>query len=392
MIITDVAEKLQEMLNSIEASNFQFVVKSQGFHLDTIASRKTGKNTIPVFVSVVTGENNPVPNLKEKNRTYEINLYFPVRFKEDFFNLEDSIDEYFVGKKVTFNSESALCNVSIAEYGELTDIQLKEFDTWVNETYEGAVKVFKNEYEVCEPYMSMTLRLYTTTLGEGFMFGNDVKYRLTAKMPIYQEQATKIKFKGQNAPNVWIEETRDAEEDFGGKYAFSVMITEEIKAVSYIDTLDYEELKEGFKIYNKVNNEFVENTVVIETEVSETEIVKIGTETLTEQLVWDNSGTGASITPLSEQLIGKDKYARNIPNITNFNKSVVAYIRDNEFWQAFLYLYNEQSLEEIEDVKLQKIYSFGGKEYTYDYDQVILTYNENITLGEPLSFTLTFGD
>jgi hypothetical protein len=116
------------------------------------------------------------------------------------------------------------------------------------------------------------------------------------------------------------------------------------------------------------------------------------TKTYTEQLVWDQSGTGASISPVSQQLVGVDKFVRNIQNITNFNKSITVYARNNEFWNTFLYCYNAQELDTISNISLVKKYNFNNEVKTFTYSQILLSWNENIQLGDPLSFTLTFGD
>lgn len=311
IILTDVAAKLSEILNDANCPvPFKFVVKSQGYHLDSIANHKTGENRIPVFLTMAGGEYNPVPNLHEANFTYGVTIWFPVRFKEDFYALNEYLEETFVGKKVEIGDKVALCNISVAEYGEITGLHLDQFEQWLEETYEDNVHIFKKEHDISEEYMSMEFRLFCTTLGDGFLFGNDVKYELTATFP-----------------------------------------------------------------------------KLVDGEYDETQ-----TETLTEQLVWDQSGTGASISPVSEQLIGVDKFVRNTENITNFNKSITVYVKNNGFWKAFLYCYNKQDLEKIINLSLTKTYKLGGSDIEYTYKQVLLSYNENVELGSPLSFTLTFGD
>lgn len=387
MIITDIATKLQEILNdrtnALNPTDFHFVVKSQGFALDKISNKDTGVNTIPVFVSVISGENNPVPNLKQKNRTYEINIYFPIRFKETFFALEDYLDECFVAKKVIFGSDTALCNTSPAEYGEITGIQAEQFETWVNDTYEGAVRVFKQEEDINEPYMSMTLRLYTTTIGKGFMFGNDVKYNLSFKAkPILP---SKIKF--GSVPSY--EATRDPSNDRNGKYAWH----SENYLSNTIYTNNYTESglnNATVYAYSALISDFVNTNQKVKQILEYDEIGD--TITYNEDLVWDSSGTGASVSPISEQLVGVDKYVKNTSNITNFNKSIVAYVKDTDFWKHILRDYNIQDLDKITDLKLTKTYKIGSTEIKYEFSQLILSVNENIALGEPLSFTITFGD
>ena len=106
IILTDVAAKLQELLNSEDCpTDFQFVVKSQGYHLDSIADKTKGINKIPVFLEMVGGEYNPVPNLKQANFIYGVNIWFPIRFKETFYALNEYLENVFVGKKLTFGTQ-----------------------------------------------------------------------------------------------------------------------------------------------------------------------------------------------------------------------------------------------------------------------------------------------
>ena len=301
ILLEDVGKKLQEILNKPECpGGFTFVVKTAGFHIDKVSNDKKGINLIPVFISQVGGEYNPVPNLKEVNYTYEVNIYFPVRFKEDFYNINPYLAETFVGKKIMFGDDNALCNVSVPETGEIIEFEaIREFESWIQTEYGSAFHLFQKDQQVNEFYIAMKFRLFATSIGEGFIFGNDVKYKLS---------------------------------------------------------------------------------------------FKLGETTYTENLVWDSSGTGASVSPVSEQLVGVDKFVRNIGNITNFNKSISAYVRNNEFWSTFLQYYNEQRLNELGDIKLTKTYTFGETTKEYEFNQITLSYNENVALGEPVSFTLAFGD
>lgn len=386
--LPNIAEKLQELLNSIDGFNFQFVVKSQGYHLDAIASQKTGKNAIPVFVSMVNGENNPVPNLKQKNLTYEINIYYPVRFKEDFYNLNDYLDDMFVAKKVQFGTELALCNMSVAEYGEIVDVQLEQFENWLETEYSGAVKVFKKEEEINEPYMSMTFRLYATTLGNGFIFGNDIKYNLSITIPKLIVKKFRVKY-----DNKYYLLTRDSTKDIANsnKYAYYGTFAT-VPLTLYIDSETYISDLTKFYTYDSENQTFVENVDVVNLKSMEYDkAVGNNTETIVEEMVWSNSGTGVAITPASEQLIGIDKFARNTPNITNYNKSLVGYVKDNEFWSKVLYCYNSQDLD-ISSCVLTKVYEGENHKMQFELNQIILSINENIALGEPLTFTLTLGD
>lgn len=167
--ILDVANKLQELLDAASDFNqYQFEVKTTGFHINNISDKNTGKNFIPVFVSAMGGQNNPVPDLKQSELNIPITFYFPVRFKEDFFLLNDYLVNVFVGKFLTFGSEEARCNISIPQFGEIVDLDLTEFKKWVDSFYQRKI-------EVMEPYLSMTINLYLSKSGSEFMYGDKIQ-------------------------------------------------------------------------------------------------------------------------------------------------------------------------------------------------------------------------
>lgn len=169
--LTTIAEKLQTILNGLQAfSQYQFEVQTHGFHLDKISDTQTGKNFIPVFVSTMGGQYNPVPFLKQADYSIPITFYYPVRFKDDFFLLNESLVDVFVGQFITFGTYKARCNISIAQFGEITDLDLKEFKEWVG-------SIYRKEIEVREPYISMTINLYITTYAPELIWGDDLKLK-----------------------------------------------------------------------------------------------------------------------------------------------------------------------------------------------------------------------
>lgn len=385
--ITDVANKLEELLNSFDSSDLLFVVKSQGYHLDSVADKKKLRNTIPVFLELVNGEYNPVPNLHQINFTYEVTIYFPVRFKEFFYNLNINLEDWFVGKKVQFGDEIALCNINTSEYGEIIGLQADEFENWVEKVFEGNVMVFKDEEEVTEPYMSMRFRLYATTLGEGFLFGNDVRYELQADF-----QDTSV-----NKLYIYYQYLRECERYVSGDETVNQVTYYAWKGITsqifYTDLQPNSDnfikyIKHQFKLYWKLNN------VIVETgssaEIRDMDYTTAGGySTRKTNLIFANSGTGASISPVSQQLIQVDTYAKNIENIKNCNKSIVIYPQDNAFWDYFIFVYSSQKFNKMTNLNLKKIYSNG---MVFILKQILLNINENIQLGDPLSFTLTYGD
>lgn len=383
IVLTDLAHKLEEILNNSNiASVFQFVVKSQGYHLDSIADQKTGKNTIPVFVGIAGGEYNAVPNLKQVNFNYSISIWFPIRFKESFYLLNEYLEETFVAKTIDIKGQKALCNISIAEYSEITDVHLDQFEEWVEDNYDGAVRVMKKEHDISEEYMAMTFNLYATTLGDGFSFANDVKFGLSAKLPIFASN----KFVDED--DIVFERKSESDDLENNKYAW----IDEQETLVYTETILTNELNEETKLFQYVPSAQEYREIGLKMKYSFDYIATENTTTQNVNLVWDSSGTGASITPMSEQLVGVDKFAKNTANITNFSKSIVVYPKDDNFWRTFMLCYNLQCLDTLEELKLVKSYKLGTQTFEVEYDQLALSINENIELGSPLSLTISFGD
>ena len=204
--LEEIAKKLDKILNGIDpeipaglpspvTEEYFFMVYSEGLYLSTVADMRAGnrKNFIPVIVGAYGGENNPVEGLEEQDRNALIQVLFPVRFKEQMYELENYIAKCFVGRLLTFGSQKCVCNTSPAQYGELQDFSFVEFNKWVETNY-------KMPLDRTETYMSMTLNIYLSTakgVGSegGFIFGNS--YTTTLKVYTDEERET---YYEENAP------------------------------------------------------------------------------------------------------------------------------------------------------------------------------------------------
>lgn len=178
MILSEIAEKLEAILNdSDNPVAFQYKVEAQGFHIDHIINKDVGTNFIPVFVASMGGQFNAVPDLKQGTYVIPITFYFPVRFKDEIFKLGDYLVATFVGKYINYGTYSgyAISNLSVPTYGEIQDLDLDQFQEWVENIYQNRVGR-KNE-----PFMSMSINLYLTDAAEGFIFGNSVDAHLVYK-------------------------------------------------------------------------------------------------------------------------------------------------------------------------------------------------------------------
>ena len=180
IILSEIAEKVSAILNGTDQEtnqartyvpDFEYLVATQGFHLDHIFNKSTGKNMIPVFISSLGGTNNPVPDLKQSDATVQIAFYFPVKFKDEFYNLADQMGTWFVGKILNYGTHSgrALSNLSLPNVGEIQELDLKEFKQWVGSIYRRTI-------DVTEPYMSLVFTLYLNCFDSTNTFiGNQIK-------------------------------------------------------------------------------------------------------------------------------------------------------------------------------------------------------------------------
>ena len=182
IILSEVAQKLEEILNGIESPSlgntnptpFYFQVEAEGFQIDHIKKGDTTGNFIPVFVSSLGGQFNPVKGLKQGSYSYQINFYYPVRFKNEFFALGEFLVDTFVGTIINYGTISgkAVSNISVPQYGEIQSLDFDQFEKWMSAIYQKAV----NKREA---YMSMQVNLYLSNAADGLIYGNDVKTDLS---------------------------------------------------------------------------------------------------------------------------------------------------------------------------------------------------------------------
>lgn len=380
VVLSEVAIKLQNILNGIDAeivglqrdTDLFFKVETEGYHLDTIADNQTHKNFIPVFISSMGGQYNAIPDFKEASFNIPVVIYFPVRFKDDFFRINDYLVDCFVGKLNDYGTQSGKClsNISVAQFGEIVGLDLQQFQQWVG-------NIYNKKIDVMEKWMSMTFTLYLTSIESGAIYSNSVKYKMSI-----DDYNVKYITRTTSPDNKLIRDTsRDKEFDGVKHYYWSSSV---------------------FSRYTTSETPEVNDHLYWIIRVGETETIYdtgevIGTieygvlKTYSQYLKWTSSGTGASISPIAQQLIDQDKFVKNTMNTASYNKSINAFITNTEFWQFLLNKYNLQDTDAMDHVRLTKEYGEPISK-TYEYNQVALQLNENIVLGEPLSMTITFGD
>lgn len=390
IILEEVAKKISDILNKtdneVSASaipfDYQFLVETEGFYLDSIADKKTGNNVIPVFVSQVGGAFDPVPNLKRGTLNIRVDLWFPVSFKKDFYTLNAVLIDIFVAKFLNFGAVSGncLCNVSPFEIGEIQDVDFQQFEEFMGNRY--ALEVDK-----METYMNMGFTLFLTNCDESFIYGNNIKYKLG-----YSRKENAIYLMPDNVPpggipiNVAYVRNPDKDKVTPGPPSFTYYAWEnkELEKVYYTQTTSP---VIQTTLYTWDSGEYpIQSDKVIQS---------VGQEDVSyeEEIVWSASGTGMNNSPMSQQLVDSDRpYTENISNIVSYQKSILAYVRNTKFWNIILEYYNQNQFYSLENWWLTKIYEFGGVQKTYLRTQIALSLNENISLGELLTMTISFGD
>lgn len=181
--VETICKKLENILNGIDPEitvispaneNFFFKVYSEGLYLSNLSDQVRKKNFCPVFVGQAGGTHNPVPELKDTSENIQIAFYFPVRFKNIFYALEDFLENVFVGQVLTFGEQKVACNMSIAQFGEIQNLDMQSFRDWIEREWKEI------PIESMEPYWSVSFVLFVKTgklMGKenGVMIGNDAK-------------------------------------------------------------------------------------------------------------------------------------------------------------------------------------------------------------------------
>lgn len=296
--LLEVSNKLNEILNSvdnplrIDNERVSFLVATEGYRLDKIANRQLGKNLIPVFIGLGGGENNPIPHLKQQSKSINIAIYYPIRYKDIFYDLEAYLGDLFIGKMLNFGELSGKCltNMGVAQFGEIVGMDFEQFKEWTGSVYRQTIEESSN-------WFSMQLTLYVTQIAEGFLFGNDTKFTMDLK---YREfYVNDIVVNGVNYQRL---PSGDDEDLYCWKNANNEFIYTKENNSLLAENLDFLNGKIRKAYDNELENEYdIEEVTITENETF---------NNVEEEIVWTNAGTGASISPISQQLIGVDKFAK----------------------------------------------------------------------------------
>ena len=186
--INELSRKLSAILNGLDdetssifnpATSFDFVVKTYGTHLDSIANNLTKKNFIPVYIANFSGSVQPIPSLREEDLSYDIYIYFPLKYKDTFFRMGNFLIDCFAGKMINFGEESgyALTNLNSPTLADVQQNEFNSFQEFISENYGLPI-------QRTELWGVMTFSIYfhqVANLGksDGFITGNQVKHEMS---------------------------------------------------------------------------------------------------------------------------------------------------------------------------------------------------------------------
>lgn len=179
--IKEIAVELEEILNGTSGNvpstaerPFEglFAVRTEGYHLDNVTDYETGKNFFPVFLGEPTGEFNPISGLEQQDIEVPVSIYFPIRFKDKMLDMQKFLADVFIGRAIGFGQDDdgnftqyGVCNISIAELGEITDMDVDQFG---NSILKGLNEFIEEQYKMPvhtgEPWICLNFSIYIATM------------------------------------------------------------------------------------------------------------------------------------------------------------------------------------------------------------------------------------
>lgn len=188
--LEELQKKISNILNNIDTEtmsydnpcdDFYFAVKTYGTRLETIGNETLKRNIIPVYINLSNSNVEPIEDLGEIDTTFDFYIYFPLKYKEQFFQLGSFLLNCFNAKTLNYGNESgkALTTLSLPELNEIEDLQLNELGSFLEQDFNLPIRK-------TEQYGVLTFNIYfyqVANLGNdnGFILGNEVKYYFTYK-------------------------------------------------------------------------------------------------------------------------------------------------------------------------------------------------------------------
>lgn len=379
ILLEDVCSKLENILNGIDEEspmvspvneNYYFKVYTEGLRLKENSNRKVGKNFIPVIVGVLNGEYNPVPYMEETDYNIQVQLLYPVRFKKDFYELNTFLANTFVGKIKNYGTQKALSNISVAQYGELQEVNLRGFQKWIENTYQETI-------DVQETYMTMLFTIYLTTAKNlndenGVMLGNSVK--------ITRIEASKL-FEGSITQNYTVSVGESV------KYVLPLKLQSvgEITVSNISDDFDHYHTQltsEGVEIEF---SSLVEGTATLSFDYSFNGTFFVDEDPILIQRV--NMG---QTEPAAQQVLGSD-YATGFGASASYGGEIPLIIKNNDSYRELLYYIEKERKIQTIDITITELIPFV-RPIEIVRKLFLTNYTRQTTLGEFLNITLSVAD
>lgn len=137
--LSNILNGLDSETNSIEnpMSEYIFDVKTYGEHLDNFYQKDKKANVIPVFISEVNGDIQPIANVENISYGFGIIIYFPIYLKNKILDLKTFFQKCFVGQILNYGSSSgtAVSSISIPKITEFQRTQMKGLQEFIQDEY-----------------------------------------------------------------------------------------------------------------------------------------------------------------------------------------------------------------------------------------------------------------
>ncbi len=137
--LANILNGLDSETNSIEnpMSEYIFDVKTYGEHLDSFYQKDKKANVIPVFISEVNGDIQPIANVENISYGFGIIIYFPIYLKNKILDLKTFFQKCFVGQILNYGSSSgtAVSSISIPKITEFQRTQMKGLQDFIKDEY-----------------------------------------------------------------------------------------------------------------------------------------------------------------------------------------------------------------------------------------------------------------
>jgi len=377
-ITTDSADTGESWLTQTAPTTnaYNFAVKTNGFHLDKINNQDNYKNLVFVFVDSLGGEINNVKSLKEIDYNTEITFYYPVRFKDDFYAINNFLYDTFVEQFLNFgtsaNKEICLTAISVAQYGEIAIDNFQQLAKFFNDNYPLQRPILKSEM-----YMSMTFTLYLSTINglnqnNGLLMGNSWNTSISIPSSILTINASQTiaidgSFNYSSSPI----------SNFKGIISYSIKngyfetlpsFNSQNNSISFVakhNTTDDASKPIVVKINYYISRAFYDDNPIF---ITETNI--------------------SNSEPIAEQVLGENN-SKGLPVSTAYTKELPIYIKNNNDYKWLLTQYLNRNLESLV-VLITESNTLLSLSSTHSY------YITNMSMvkakGEMLGVTLTLAE